>query len=371
MILHKNFTGGNFCIENQDRNTFYIERELRDTREDWFYWAFCVEGAAGKTLTFLFNHPNRVGYYGAAVSSDLKNWRWSNTKIGEGFTYTFSKQENRVYFAHHMLYHPDRFFEFAKDINLETKVLCISERGREVPFAEFGSGDKTIVLTARHHACESTGNYPLEGLIKSLKENPIKGYKVFCVPFVDYDGVIDGDQGKDRIPHDHNRDYEISEKPIYRSVEEIRKYITAHQTFFGFDFHSPWHCGAQNDKIFIPQKSIDKLAALNSFSEILEKNVTGTAMRYCHADDIPPNTGWNQVGSPCFGTFVLNQTCCKVAFTLETAYFGTEDNIFSQASAIRTGECFADALREYIAGMSKRIVRDVSTQWYRNQEPEN
>lgn len=32
----------------------------------------------------------------------------------DSFTYTFSKGEDRVYFAHHMLYHPNRFFSFGR-----------------------------------------------------------------------------------------------------------------------------------------------------------------------------------------------------------------------------------------------------------------
>ena len=38
----------------------------------------------------------------------------------------------------------------------------------------------------------------------------------------------------------------------------------------------------------------------------------------------------------------------EVAFTLETAYFGTPDNIFSQEKAVELGRCFARALARYI-----------------------
>ena len=59
----------------------------------------------------------------------------------------------------------------------------------------FGDGNQSVILTSRHHACESTGTYVLEGVLAELIENPIPDTKVFCVPFVDYEGVIRGDQG--------------------------------------------------------------------------------------------------------------------------------------------------------------------------------
>ena len=52
MIIHKNFVGGNMKIASQDENTVYVENEMRDTNKgvDWFYWAFCIEGAEGETM---------------------------------------------------------------------------------------------------------------------------------------------------------------------------------------------------------------------------------------------------------------------------------------------------------------------------------
>ena len=111
MEIKSDFVGGNIRIEKQDGNTYYLNNELRDTQEDWFYWAFCAEGFGGKTVTFKFPE-NRIGYYGPAVSHDLKKWEW----LGKGeeanaFAYTFGKDENKVYFAHSMLYHPDRVLQ--------------------------------------------------------------------------------------------------------------------------------------------------------------------------------------------------------------------------------------------------------------------
>ena len=201
MILHKDFLGGNIKVIEQKGNTFILENEIRDTKGDWFYWAFCVEGAENQTVTFSFNQSFRVGYWGAAVSYDLVNWCWVDNVDGESFTYEFKENESKVYFAHSMLYHPDRFFKFAAEKNLNVTKLCDGYKGSQIPCVEFGSGDKTLVLTARHHACEATGNYVLEGVLEYLMQNTPEDLKFLCVPFMDYDGVVDGDQGKNRKPH--------------------------------------------------------------------------------------------------------------------------------------------------------------------------
>ena len=75
MRIHADFTGGNIRVLKIDGTDVYIQNEIRDTTEDWFYWALCVEGAQGKTLTFYFD-KTWVGYYGPAISRDFVNWSW-------------------------------------------------------------------------------------------------------------------------------------------------------------------------------------------------------------------------------------------------------------------------------------------------------
>lgn len=80
---------------------------------------------------------------------------------------------------------------------------------------------------------------------------------MLCVPFVDYDGIVDGDQGKRRMPHDHNVDYGQNES-IYPETAAIKEYANKNGCNYGFDFHSPWHKGGENDNIFIVRNSIEK-----------------------------------------------------------------------------------------------------------------
>ena len=123
MRIHNNFIGGNISVIKESETDVYLENEIRDSGEDWFYWAFCAEDAAGKEITFHMQ-DDRLGYWGPAVSHDLKNWKWLNQADGNSFTYTFRKDENKVYFAHNRLYHPERFFGLCKELSLESFELC-------------------------------------------------------------------------------------------------------------------------------------------------------------------------------------------------------------------------------------------------------
>ena len=347
MQIHQNFTGGNICLKERKGNKVFLGNELRDTTHDWFYWAFCVEDAQGQTLTFQFT-PNRLGYFGPAVSYDLENWHWLDSAEGDSFTYTFGENEDKVYFAHNMLYHPKRFLRFAAQRGLQVGTLCTGYKGSDIPCVRFGSGKRSVILTARHHACESTGNYVLEGVLSALLDEPIADTTVFCVPFVDYEGVIRGDQGKGRDPRDHNRDYDAQQPCIYPECAAIKTYALENGCHYGFDFHSPWHKGNENDNVFIVQNSIPKLPKLNRFAQLLEDSMTEKAMRYWAKNDYPPQYDWNFDG-PQFGNFMTKLPENQVAFTLETAYFGTEANKVSQENLLELGRCFVSALKAYIA----------------------
>ena len=342
--IHKNFIGGNILVKEISGDTVLLENELRDTEGDWFYWAFCVEGAQGRTLTFKMQ-PTRLGYWGPAVSYDLKNWCWLDFCDGDSFTYSFKENESKVYFAHHMLYHPQRFYSLCDNLNLEVSELCISRKGRSVPCLYIGSGEKSIIFTSRHHACESTGDYVLEGVITELIKSPIENTRILIVPFVDYDGVVDGDQGKSRFPHDHNRDY--IEAPIYPEVRAIRNHISKYGCNYGFDLHSPWHKGGVNDKIFVVRNLKEKENDFDRFASIFESEISDKSMKYSKNNDYPPCTNWNQP-STSFGYTNNTQPECNLAFTLESTYFGLEDNKVSGEKLVELGKCFLRAVKKYV-----------------------
>ena len=72
-------------------------------------------------------------------------------------------------------------------------------------------------------------NYLIEGIIETVLGNGKQGewfrknVELLIIPFVDKDGVEDGEQGKYRRGRDHNRDY--SGESIYASTRAIRNYV--------------------------------------------------------------------------------------------------------------------------------------------------
>ena len=348
MHIHSNFTGGNIVVSRVEGNTVYLERDIRDTEGDWFYWAFCAEGAAGETWTFRFPSPYRVGRFGPAVSHDLAVWHWSESGSGDSFTYTFAENEDRVYFAHDMLYHPAHFDAFCRRNRLIPEVFCKSVKGRDLPAVRFGDGDRWILLTARHHACESTGNYVLEGVMEVLTFLLPEEYSVLMVPFVDCDGVVDGDQGKNRIPHDHNRDY--TDKPIYESIRKMMAFGREHNLCYTFDFHSPWHIGEQNDYVFFSRSTEAMETAVSRFGEYMKEETAANELKYTGKWDVGPNEMWNDETSPNSKNYFSRQDSVLLSVTMETPYFGVTDGMgkISQESMVELGRAFGRSIVRYL-----------------------
>ena len=348
MNIHSSFTGGNIVPDRIENDTVYLERDIRDTEGDWFYWAFCVEGAAGRTLTFQFPSKHRVGRFGAAVSHDLKEWHWSESGTGNTFTYTFSEDENKVYFAHNMLYHPDRFEAFCRRNGLTQEVFCKSVKGRDLPCLRFGTGGKWLLMTARHHACEATGNYVLEGAVETLLASLPAEYSVLVVPFVDYDGVVDGDQGKNRQPHDHNRDY--TETPIYEVVEKLIGFGRENDLLYTFDFHSPWHMGSEHDYVFFSRSTKAMDPHIDQFGEYLKRETTANELKYTGTRDVGPNEKWNNENSPNSKNYFSKQPSVRLSITMETPYFGVEsgEGKISQEAMLDLGRAFGRSILQYL-----------------------
>lgn len=144
--------------------------------------------------------------------------------------------EREVYFAHSMLYHPDRFFNFAKRLGMKTEELC-------------------------------------------------KGYK-----------------------------------------------------------------GLENDTVFLVQNSTKKLPRYNKLGELFEKSITADSLKYEHKNDYPPETGWNSGDAYfSFSRYMCSREENHISLSVETAYFGTEENKVSSDNLLELGHCFAKALKKYIS----------------------
>ena len=58
VAVDANLPAGNVVVEGISGDTVRLRQDLRDTAGEWFYWAFRVTGAAGRTLTFDFTRSS-------------------------------------------------------------------------------------------------------------------------------------------------------------------------------------------------------------------------------------------------------------------------------------------------------------------------
>ena len=249
-VIDSNFSGGNIIVDGMKQNTVYIHPDLSDTAANWFYWNFKATSDIDRTVTFVLNGNSYIiSASGVAYSSDNdETWNYlSDSAYKTEFTFDM-KAGQTVHFSCAIPYVYDDLTSFLNKVKtsysdrVAVSALCNSEEGREVPMLTIGNTDseKCVILTSRHHCCESTPSYVLEGLVEYLATNAssslLDKYCFYVVPMMDVDGVENGDQGKQRIPHDHNRDYV---EQIYNSVKALVQFAEDKTVTAFMDFHCP------------------------------------------------------------------------------------------------------------------------------------
>ena len=363
------FPGGNILLDQIEGEVVSVRQDLRDTRGDWFYWHFRVRGAAGRTLTFNFTKGNVIGVRGPAVSPDGgTTWSWLGAAACQGasFRYAFPAGADDVRFGFAIPYLESHLRAFlarhAADPALKAETLCTSRKGRDVELLRAGrldgEPDHRVFLTARHHCCESLASYAMEGLLDFVLADADAGawlrrhVEILAVPFVDKDGVEDGDQGKNRKPHDHNRDYV---QALYPEVKAIRARVPAWsggKLRVALDLHCPWIRGEHNEVIyFVGGPEAENEARVATLAAILESVRKGPLV-YRAGDNLPFGTSWNT------GTKEPSLLSCKgwtvglpglrVASTIEIPYANAGGGEVNAGTARAFGADLARALRAFL-----------------------
>ena len=370
--IDADFPGGNIAVEKIDGDHVYLHQDIRDTRGWWFYWCFRARGAAGRTLAFHFTNKDVFAGRGPAASVDRgKTWEWLGRRRvrGQTFRYSFPHDAADVRFCMAMPYMQSNLREFLErhrpSPHLRRATLCKSKEGRTVERLHVGRLDGRCryraLLTCRHHACEMMANYALEGIIdvvlgrsregKWLREN----VEFLAVPFVDKDGVEDGDQGKNRKPRDHNRDY--SGKSVHPSVATLRTFVpewSDGKLRFAMDMHCPWIRGATSEWVyFVGRDSEENWRELTRFSKVLESVRTGP-LPFHARNNLPFGKSWNTAA-----TWTQGMSCSRWAATLpgirlatsiEIPYATASRQPVTADSARALGRDLAKAIRRYLDG---------------------
>ncbi len=372
------FPGGNILVERIEADTAYIRQDLRDTDGDWFYWCFRVRGAAAGRMRFQFTGSDVIGVLGPAVSTDGgTTWAWLGCETVEnnGFAYAFAAEADDVRFCVAMPYLEANLREFLDkhrdNPHLDAGVLCRSRKGREVELLRLGridgGCDIRVLLTCRHHCCEMMADWALEGIMGTVLAAGDDGewfgehVEFLVVPFVDKDGVEDGDQGKNRLPRDHNRDYEGDS--IYPETGALRELVPAWSAGllrFALDMHCPYIRGEGHEEIhFVGTANRENWRRVVRFSEILEDVQVGLSraksrgpLVFKAENNLPFGQGWNKPDTfskgVSFNGWSAGLPGLRFASSLEIPYASAGGRAVTSETAKLLGHDLAGAIRRFL-----------------------
>lgn len=398
VVIDIDFPGGNIIVEdNNNVSTLYYEitgdtvlirPDLRDTEGNWFYWYFRVTGAANRTLFFKFPRGSYISVFGPAFLSDKnESWQWLYDDVKanfSNFSYTFRPDENQVRFSSTIPYLQadfDNYISLYKnDPYLFTGLLATSEKGRSIEKVYIQNPDNDpefkVLITARHHAGESIASFVLEGFISSIldqdinpgssssptcPDNPLRwlrdNVEFLIIPFMDKDGVEDGDQGKNRRPHDHNRDY--SGESIYNSVASLREkvlYWGEGKLMFALDLHCPWIRGEWNEHIYFVGSGKEEIAReQKKYADILIARHSGELTINRKRSILEYGKAWNVAPTPgqglSFSRWASEVEGISFSGTIEVPFSINNGQKITPQKARLFGRDLADAMSLYLQGL--------------------
>lgn len=263
--------GGSVNVISSDPAIIRFKPHKEKGKGGWgnVWWYFMVEGLTfGEEIILQLDRgePLSSGITPqASFSYDQKDWGFTDTgepAIIEGrefFIYKHKVRGQKVWFAYNIPYTPEHIDlllipEAIKVHNVEVFELCKTKNNRSVKAFKFDDLNKStdkkygIMLFARTHAFETGSSWVLHELTLWLLSNdPLavslrKCAKIFIIPIVDVDGVVEGRNGKGARPHDHNSGWD--EEPAYwpeqRAIELLlNEMAEQNMVDMYINFHGP------------------------------------------------------------------------------------------------------------------------------------
>lgn len=369
VLITSDFPGGNIEILSMDQDTIRLKPNNSFTKGEWFYWYFKASNIAGKKVTFKLEQENVIARYGPGYSiNNDHSWKWyGESRINDNsFTCFFSEEDSIAYFSTSFPYLQKDLRKFLSTLKnskyLEVDTLCFSPEGRAIEKILIrparADTEHKVMITARHHACEMMANYVMEGIIETILNDKncsqLHEYVEFMfVPFMDKDGVENGEQGKNRIPRDHNRDY-IGD-PVHQSTAALRELAPEwgdQKLAIAVDLHCPWIHTSINETIYVVGSSdpeIEKSQIM--FSKLLESNANGDLKLY-HKDFIPFGTSWNTSSNysagMSFAKWASSLESVQLSCTIEFPYANVSGIPVSKDGAREFGKAIAYSISDYL-----------------------
>lgn len=346
------FPGGNIVVRGIRGNQVLLRRDSWSSSWNWYYFYFEAESTGDARYEFRFTCGWSLSTGGVAYSLD-EGVTWDHIRYGAGcardhFFYDMKAGQKVRFCLGQQYLQKDLEVFLASHPAVRKSVLCMSRKKREVELLRIGEdapGKIPVLLTSRHHACEMHGTRVLEAVMEKALEIPgfLDKYTVYAVPFVDKDGVEEGNQGKNSIPHDHNRDY--GENAIYPEIRALMKLDAEKKFQIVLDFHCP---GLGREKIFFfgsefphIEQNIEELCDMIGLygPQWLNFHAGYNVEKFGH--------GWNQIyadGIPC-SRYFASRPWMKLALSNEISYD------FANKTLLTT-----EKLRDYGHGIAKALM---------------
>ena len=362
------FPGGNILVSKIEGETVTLGPDRRDSIQHWFYWYYRVTGAGGRKLTFVFT-KNNVGARGPGVSVDGgKTWKWlgADAVVDGTFSFAFPAGADEVRFSVGMPYvraDLDRFLAGHKDNPfLQLDALAKTRKGRDVPLLRIGDPKKkaryAVAFTCRHHCCEMMASYLVEGIVEGALADDAAGRWLrgnadfFIAPIMDTDGVEDGDQGKNRGPRDHNRDYATT--PLYPEVAALKEELpvwAAGRPLIFLDLHDPALRTDIHETVhFLEPEQRDQAARMDRLCTYLQRDQQGPIL-YRKASNLRFGSGYNthvEQPSPLSAGWARSLPNTLLGCTIETAYANAGGCEVNAHSGRELGRDLIVALKEFL-----------------------
>lgn len=368
------FPGGNILVDKIEGDTVWLRQDLRDTKGYWFYWNFRISGVSGRTIHFQFKDKPVFAKFGPAYSiNNDASWKW----LGEAsytitsFTYSFSDKDTMAFFSMGIPYTQRNLEQFIALVSNKERLLldtlCYSEKGRAVERIFIKPNHKArykVLVVARNHACEAMASYEMEGIIDGILNEVNLQYlrdnvEFMIIPFMDKDGVEDGDQGKNRQPRDHNRDY--GDRSVYASVRSLKSSISTWsegKVRITLDLHCPYISGNGNEMIYVvgdKDPVISKRQII--FSDLIEKN-NRDELKFYSRDFVAYGTSWNTdknyTQGISFSEWGATVPGNSLSATIEFPYAVVSGVMVSKDNARAFGKSIAYALMDYLKSLDKK-----------------
>ena len=377
------FPGGNAVIDSVQDDVIQLHPDLRDSETGWFYWSIRVRGAAGQSLSFVFPDQEYIGPLGPAVSLDEGvTWQWMGNPDGSAnsFRCAFPQKSQSVRLSSVINYTDLHWQRFCGRIahnraSVREEILCFSPRGRAVPRLHVGRLDgkakHRVLLTARHHACETMGNFALEGLVLAALNDDEKGawlrqhVELVVLPFMDRDGVEAGDPGKGRRPHDHNRDYGAGTiRPETRALREFVTHWSNQRLAVMIDLHSPWIRGNSHEQIYQVAKLDPTLwAEQRYFGDMLVHNLRGP-LPFGNADQSFFGDEWQtasgQIAGVCPADWFAKLPGMRLSTSIEIPYASCSGKRVTAEGVRAFGNDLASAIWHYLDDAGVHIAESTA-----------